>query len=144
MASTGGPWEDFESAQSSNGPWNDFHPAPKTSAGMSALEHFGNAASGGYLPQMQALASQLIPDPNADLDRALAAKGVKIQQPKSTYLSERDAAIRRLQQEEEEHPYASAAGSVGGAIAGSSALSGITPINAASGFGRIAQAAKGG
>lgn len=113
-------------------------------AGQAALEHFGNSASLGYLPQMQALASQLTPDPSADTDAKLKAQGFKINQPQSSYVSDRDENIKRLNQQSEDHPYASAAGTVAGAIASGAAASGIAPINAASRIGRIAQAAKGG
>ncbi len=147
-----GPWEkytDDQSAASADGPWAKYQPqsAPKPSgpgAGQAALEHFGNAASLGYLPQLQSLASKLTPDPGAETDAKLEAQGFKINQQKPTYLSERDANIKRLQQESQEHPVASLAGAVGGSLATGIAASGALPINAASRIGRIAQAAKGG
>lgn len=109
------------------------------------VEHFGNAASLGYLPQIQAVASKLTPDPNTDVDAKLATQGFNIQQPKpATYVQERDANIKRLEQQSQDHPYASGVGTIAGSLAGGAAASGLAPISAATRLGRVAQAAKGG
>jgi hypothetical protein len=120
---------------------------PKTDVADSAqagLEHFGNAASMGYMPQIQGFVSQLMPDPSAEVDAKLREQGFKIDQKSPTYISERDAYIKHLEQQEKDHPIASTVGTVGGALASGVATSGLTPINAASRLGRVAQAAKGG
>lgn len=119
-------------------------PSEQTDAKMAALEGFGNAASMGYLPQLQALTSQLTPDPNKALDEKLKSRGFTVGQDKPTYIQERDANIKRLEQEAKEHPGAAAAGSIGGSIASGIAASAAAPINAASRIGRVLQAAKGG
>lgn len=113
-------------------------------AAQAGLEHFGNAASFGYMPQIQGIASQIAPDPNADLDAKLRAQGFKVEVNKPTYVQDRDAYIKHLQDQEKEHPLASAAGTVGGALASGIATSGLTPINAATRMGRIGQAMRAG
>jgi len=152
------PWEEYAQAKNQvaspsddeSGPWADFQSAKKPeapkqgTAGQAALEHFGNAASLGYLPQLQSLAARLIPDPNAGVDANLRAQGFDIQQPKDTYLSDRDANLKRLQQQAKDYPYASGAGSIAGALATAIPTTALAPINAASRMGRIVQAAKGG
>lgn len=149
------PWEKYANASTQSqegeapaGPWVKYQAPkkeePQTSAKQAALEHFGNAASLGYLPQLQGLASQLMPDPNREVNRKLRDQGFEIQEQKPTYLYERDAAIKRLEQEAKEHPYAAGVGSVGGALTSGIAASALTPINAASRLGRVLQAGKGG
>lgn len=156
MAKNGFDWEQFPDAQqpakvgSSKFSWDDFPDAvpeskePKTSAAQTALESFGNAASVGYLPQLQAAASKLMPDPTADVKAKLEAQGFTIEDKDTSYIAQRDANIKRMQMQSAEHPYASAAGTVGGAIASGVAASALAPINAAARLGRMAQAAKGG
>lgn len=148
-----GPWEKYSKPAAAeaepDGPWAKYKgPEPKgpdkTDAASAALEHFGNAASMGYLPQAQALVSQLMPDPNKGIDEKLRSQGFDIQQDKPTYVQERDANIKRLEMQGEEHPYASGAGSLGGALSSAMVASGAAPINAASRIGRVIQAAKGG
>lgn len=95
----------------------------RAGAAQAGLEHFGNAAALGYLPHLQAMASQLLPNPNDIVDSRLRAQGFKVSQPADDYVSERDANIRRLTQQEKDHPTASTAGSVAGSIAGGVAMS---------------------
>ncbi len=70
---------------------------PPTSAGMAALEHFGNAATMGHLPHLQAMTDFSDDD--------------------SSYVEKRDENLRRIEQERHEHPIASTVGSVGGTVA---------------------------
>jgi hypothetical protein len=91
---------------------------PKTGAGMAALESFGNAVTLGYLPHIQAAVEQIIPDPNAALDADLRAKGINIEGAGHDYVESRDANLKRQALQREEHPYASAAGTVGGILSG--------------------------
>lgn len=111
------------------------------SVARSTLDHFANAAAMGYLPQLQGVASQLFPDPSSGVDAKLRAQGFKIDQPENTYLSNRDAMVSQLDNEAQANPYASAAGTVGGAITGGIALSPLTPIKGANMVARAKQAA---
>lgn len=113
-------------------------------AAQAGLEHFGNAASLGYLPQLQALAGKLIPDPGNDVNSKLRARGFQIDEKTPTYLQDRDTNIKRLAKQGEDYPVASGIGTVGGSLATGIAASGLTPINAATRMGRVVQAAKGG
>lgn len=126
--------------------WNQFqNETPKTTAGEAALDHFGNSVSLGYLPQIQALAGRMAPNPSADSDAQLREKGFDVQNaPDPTYVQMRDANIKKIEKEAIEHPYASAAGSVGGAVATAIPAAALTPINAATRIGRVIQAARGG
>lgn len=129
---------------------------PSTSTGMAALEGFGNAASMGYLPQLQAGAETVGPktesaiargfgvDTPQSVDEKLRAQGFKIEQPENTYISERDANIKRMQKQSEEHPIAAGAAGLAGGLATGIATSALAPINAASRIGRALQAAKAG
>jgi hypothetical protein len=92
-------------------------------AGQSGLEHYGNTATLGYLPHIQALVEGMLPNPSADVDAELAKKGFKIEQPGQSYVERRDENIKRLEQERRAHPAASAVGDVLG-IGGSAILSG--------------------
>jgi hypothetical protein len=132
-----GPWEDYGPAKS--GPWEDYKdqsPAePKTGAGEAALEHFGNAATLGYLPQIQAGVEKLTPDPGADTDADLKSQGFKISQPENSYLSDRDENLKRMALEGKEHPVASAAGTVGGIVGGGLLASAALPVGEAATLG---------
>lgn len=86
-------------------------------AAQAGLESFGNTATLGYLPQLQALASKAMPNPTADLDEELRAQGFKISQQPSTYLGERDANLARQQMQQEQHPVASGVGTALGIAA---------------------------
>jgi hypothetical protein len=119
--------------------------ADVSGAGQAALEHFGNAASMGYLPQLQAMAGKLMPNPNAEVDAKLAAQGFKVQQPQESYVDARDANIKRLAQQSAEHPYASGAGTVAGILGGGALTSAALPLAPAASLGaRVAQGAKVG
>lgn len=150
VAAAAGPWAKYQTSSSDAqaGPWSKYatpvKPPEQTTAGQTALEGFGNAASMGYLPQLQALTSQLTPDPNKAVDEKLRSQGFSIGQEKPTYVSERDENIRRLQKEAEEHPGIAAGAGLAGGLTSAVAGSALAPINAASRIGRIAQAAKGG
>jgi hypothetical protein len=109
---------------------------PETSAGQAALEHYGNAATMGYLPHLQALIDKVMPDPNAVLDERLRADGFKVQNaPEKTYIQNRDENIARLAKEGEEHPVASGAGTVAGIVGGA-----VTGGKLAGGFAKGASA----
>lgn len=84
---------------------------------QAGLEHFGNAASLGYLPQLQAAAEK----PMAKVLDAFTGKNVSENLP--DYVDRRDENIKRMNQEEKAHPYASLAGSVAGSLATSAPAS---------------------
>lgn len=149
----GGPWEDYQNAPAqapTGGPWEDFQPkaqpqGPETNGGQAFIEHFGNAAAFGYLPQLQAAAGGLVKDPGG-VDEKLRAQGFKIDQPEDTYLSRRDASVDRMRKESDEHPWLSGAGTVGGVLASGIALGGAAAprVVAAEGAGLGARAAAAG
>ncbi len=114
-------------------------PPTKTSLLEATGEHYGNAATGGYLPQIQGGIAKLKGQP------------ISIMDPASAYLQARDETIKRMQMEEKEHPYGSALGSVGGALTLGAAANAVAPVGAGIGaaeklgaFGRVVQAARGG
>lgn len=111
---------------------------PKTSAGQTALESFGNSASLGYLPHLQAAVE---PAFTAGMN-ALTGNNVQVDQ---SYVERRDENLRRQQAQAAENPKAAIAGSVGGLIVGGAAMSPLLPAAGGAGIAsRIAQAAKGG
>lgn len=111
------PWEKYqqEQAQATAGPWNKYAQAEAPSEGPSkaqtALESYGNAATLGYLPHIQVA---LEVDPNKDLDAKLAAQGFNISQPDSSYVSRRDANIKRIAEQEAANPNSALLGKVAG------------------------------
>lgn len=120
-------------------------PAVKDGAGMAFLEHYGNTATAGYLPHIQAGVEQLLPDPNADLDAKLAAEGFSVTQPEQSYVASRDANIERLKLQAQQHPDAALAGDITGAIANALITSKILPgASAETASAKIGQAAKVG
>lgn len=86
--------------------------------GQAALEHYGNAATMGYLPHLQALAEKLTPSPTRALDEKLAAQGFDVQNAPESYVQSRDANIARLAAEGKAHPIASGAGTLAGIVGG--------------------------
>lgn len=100
---------------------------PDTSLGnkvQTAAEGFGNAATLGYLPQLQAAAGKLMGRPES-------------------YTDLRDENTARIEQESKANPKSYLGGEIGGALTTGIAASGVMP--AASGvFGRLAQGAAAG
>jgi len=94
---------------------------PKTSAAQAGLEHFGQAASMGYLPQLQALAEPLT-------DKLYAAmEGKQAPENNKDYVQRRDENISRMNQEAKEHPYAALGGLLAGSVAGGAGVAGAMP-----------------
>ncbi len=111
-----GPWEKYQAQE--KGPWEKYGgasapKAPRTAE--AALEGFGQAATAGYLPQLQALAGGLLPKP--PIDAELESQGFTIKGPEDTYTSRRDAAIDRSTKLSQEAPVAYGAGLLGGSVA---------------------------
>jgi hypothetical protein len=101
-------------------------PEPETGAGQAALEHYGNSATLGYLPHLQA---GLEPVTDKILDAITGgdvAKDADWLPSGAQYVKSRDANAHRLEREESEHPVASALGT-GAGVAATAAL----PVGAA-------------
>lgn len=79
-------------------------------SGQAALESFGDAALLGYLPQVQAVASKLVPNPNRELDAALEAQGFTVENADPSYVDRRDQNIARQERLSRENPVSSAIG----------------------------------
>jgi hypothetical protein len=109
------------------------------------LEHYGNTATLGYLPHLQAMTTKLMPNPNADLDAKLEAEGFKINAPEESYTDLRDENIERLQRMSKEHPKSAGAGAVSG-IAATALMTGaaLPAAQAATLPARLLQAGKTG
>lgn len=148
-----GPWEKYQSAappQPENqpeGPWSRFadpsaKPANDDWSPQASLGGFGQGALAGYLPQAQAAAGGLIPDPNADVDAKLKGQGFSIQQPEDTYINRRDDNIRRMEMEQKENPKSFLGGQLAGAIA-TSPMAGKA-IGAIPGMAKLASLGKAG
>lgn len=133
---TGGGWKSRALPVQDSGP----------GAGQAALQHVGNALSWGYLPQVAGAAMKGVgyaADTLAGVPEDLRGG--------DSYTDARDATTRELEQGAKEHPWASAAGSLGGALVGGGVLSGGMGLlgraagigEAASGGGRILRAVGG-
>jgi hypothetical protein len=84
--------------------------------GQAALEHFANPLLLGYLPHIQAAIEKGLP--RDAVDDELEAKGFKIKQPDQSYTHLRDENIKRMKQQEIDHPVASEIGSGAGFVTG--------------------------
>lgn len=134
-------WDDHPIVDANGGAkafsWDD-HPvvkaAPSPGVGQTALEHFGNGASLGYLPQLQAMASK----PIYSALNAITGQDV---QPDS-YVKERDQNIARMSAEAKNNPVTAGAANVAGTVASGIATSPLLPARAATIGGRIAQAGR--
>lgn len=95
-----------------------------TGAIESAISKFGQGASFGYLPQIQAATEPVI-QKAMGLFLPNDPKGFNVQEaPAPTYTERRDEAIRQQEIMSKEHPYASLAGEIGGSLAGGIATGG--------------------
>ena len=116
---------------------------------QAALAGFGQAASFGYLPQLQAATEKgvdfLFGD---DTDEQLKAQGFTVP-AEPTYTESRDQFIKERQSLEQSNPKSSIAGAVGGSIASGIATGGLFGAGAKAGQGvttvaRLKTAAKTG
>lgn len=107
------------------------NPAPKQGLLQTELEGFGNGATLGYLPHLQALAEPV----TTAIGNAVTGSDIE----PDSYLEDRDRNIKRLAQQKAEHPINATMGNIVGGLA-------MAPLGgesqAASGMGRIAHAAK--
>lgn len=110
-----------------------------------AIEGFGQAATLGFLPQIQAVVSRIVPDPTKTIDQQLEEQGFKIEDDKDTYLAARDAFLARSRRLEQQAPTAAKAGEITGALAtGVLGGGGAALARGATTAARIGQAAKAG
>lgn len=106
-------------------------------APSTAVEHFGNSAAMGYLPQLEAAT-----EPAFNKVADLVTGNHVSDGDHSTYLQRRDDEIKRLAQEAQDNPASAKIGDIAGALTSGVAMSGAAPINAASKMGRMVQAGK--
>lgn len=104
--------------------------SPQDRPGEAFAQGFGNAATFGYLPQIQAATEPLIQGAldligGDNTDEQLKEQGFQIQEaPKESYVQRRDNYINQGQQLARENPIASMAGGVSGSIASGIATGG--------------------
>lgn len=98
--------------------------APESNAGAAALEGFGQGASMGYLPQLQAAMGKLMPNPTADLDAQLKKQGFSLNQKEDTYTGLRDENIKRQEALKASNPYAYHGAQLAGGISTAPLLEG--------------------
>lgn len=114
--------------------------------GQAALAGFGNAASFGYLPQLQAGVEKGVDYLFSDnTDEKLRSQGFDVA-PDPSYVETRDQYIKDNQSLQESNPYASIAGGVVGGIASGIATGGALGLGAktATMGARLGAAAKTG
>lgn len=113
--------------------------APKqedAGAGMAALESYGDSATAGYLPQLQAITEK----PMAKALDFITGNDVASQLP--DYVQRRDENIARQDAQSKAHPAASAAGTLAG-IGASALMPGAAVAKATKGAGLAAKIGAG-
>lgn len=112
--------------------------------GMAGLESFGNMATMGYLPQIQAGVEKMLPDPNRKLKTEMEAQGFKSDEKPRTYVMMRDANIERMKRAEEKYPKTTmAAGLAGGIMSGPLIAGALPSLGAAKGVGLLSRLGRG-
>jgi hypothetical protein len=111
--------------------------AKSDGAGQAFLESYGNAATMGYLPHLQAATAPAMEWALDKLTGNNAAGG-------DTYIQRRDANITHQEQQRQDHPIATKAGTVAGVVGGGLITGAALPAAAPTVIGRIAQGAKAG
>lgn len=101
--------------------------APKQEEGSSFdafLQNFGDAATMGYLPQIQAGVDQAIDYimPESEVDKKLKEQGFKIESEDESYVDVRDKRRQAIDRLQETNPTASTIGGLSGAISGGVAM----------------------
>lgn len=150
------PWEEYQKRNISDGPWTQYQPdfsAPKDAAvqtarlgdrGQAALESFGNVATLGYLPQIQAGIEGLLPDPGAAQKAEMETQGFRIQEKPQDYITRRDINIRRQKAQAEEFPVESIGGGLLGAVATAPLAAKAIPTAGKLGTGLLARLGEAG
>lgn len=138
------PSKPFEEAPTSKPAFDPMKPfdevkAPQPTAGdrvQAAGEGFADTATLGYLPQLQALAGGLMPNPSADVDEKLKAEGFKIHQEEDSYVKRRDENVKRQKEFAEKMPLEF----YGGGLLGVAASAPFMPGSAVKGAGLLGRA----
>jgi len=86
-------------------------------AAEAGLQSFAQGATLGFLPQIQAGVSQLVPDPGKVQKEELEEQGFTFNEPEETFILARDRAIVKLQELQEEFPTSSLVGQLAGILA---------------------------
>lgn len=87
------------------------------SQGQAALESAANAATMGYLPQVQAAVGELVEKIPQPINTALEKAGFTIQEQPRGYIERRDLNIQRQQRQREQYPVTTTAAELGGGLA---------------------------
>ncbi len=122
-----GPWDKYKPA-APTGPWDKYKPKTSdtttdTSSVGAVVRKAVDAAELGYSPQIEgAIASPY---------QALLALGGADEKDIPDYIAKRDATIKQLKSDAENHPYISGAGTVGGSILGSVPLASLKVLQGA-------------
>lgn len=136
----GKPWEDFrQKPEATEKPWEDFKDGkPKVDNSGSAqttLEQFGNTATGGYLPHLQAMSEKVMfPVMNLFTGNDIKA---------DNYVDARDKNISRQEEMAKQNPKSALLGQ-GAGIGASLLLPAGSAAKGATALGRIGNAAKVG
>jgi hypothetical protein len=125
---------------------------PQERTGEAFAQSFGNSATFGYLPQIQAGTEPFIQGAldaviGDNTDQKLAEQGFQFEPSQEpNYLQRRDSYIQRQEQLAKENPYSSIAGDVAGAVTGGIVTGGALSggAKAASLGGRLVTGAKTG
>jgi hypothetical protein len=148
-----GPWEKYKSEPvAASGPWSKYQVTkePESTQGQAALEGFGQGASLGYLPQLQAAAAPLqdsilekVASTKLGADLLGVPKGSEVEE--GSYVERRDANIKRQQKLASENPMTYGGAALAGGLATGIATTGLMPsAGAATAGGRIRNAALAG
>lgn len=121
------PWEKYKSVakEQSEGPWAKYQAEQKPDENLdpqAALSGFGQAATLGYLPQLQAAAAPII---TKGMD---IIKGTDQYKDLPSYVERRDAASKQLEQYAEKSPVSYYGGQVAGTLATGPLLAAKLPI----------------
>jgi len=126
---------------------SETQPPPESRMIEAGIQGFGEGATLGYLPQLQALAGKGIEflTPESEADKALKAQGFTIGDEPESYTEMRDKFVGRGEALAEQEPIATMAGQLGGGLISGLAMAPLTGgATAATTMARIGQAAKTG
>src|SRR4051812_21474305 len=120
---------------------------PPSDRSGAMIEGFGQGASMGYLPQLQAALGKMMPNPTGDLDAELKKQGFDLRQKEDTYTGLRDENIARQENLKKSNPYAYHLSQLAGGISTAPILEGalgsVAPKLAGAGKASITGATMG-
>jgi len=132
-----GPWEKYKKAEpAAEGPWSKYKkaPEPESRAGKAALQGFGESATLGYLPRIQAAVEPVA----ATIGDLITGQNVAENLP--DYEQRREEFQKRAAQLAKQEPGAYAGGVIGGALA-TPGIGAAKALKGGSALGRITKAA---